>query len=156
MAIVHITCCNVHIQCSFCEPIFLVLNSNYSTKTHCSYRNYKFFFGVFHLFFLFLLYFVLIKVHMRAQCFGTVQSVCLHCASTVAATVFFFGFVLWFWFFCLFFLIYIQCFWFSFFFCLNIYVSWYIYCYTDAINFTIFSQLLAKTVATVPKVFFSQ
>ena len=29
-----------------------------------------------------------------------------------------------------------------FFFLLNIYVSWYIYCYTDTINFTIFSQLL--------------
>ena len=26
---------------------------------------------------------------------------------------------------------------------LNIYVSWYIYCYTDKTNFTIFSQLLA-------------
>ena len=29
-----------------------------------------------------------------------------------------------------------------FFFLLNIYVSWYIYCYTDITNFTIFSQLL--------------
>ena len=29
-----------------------------------------------------------------------------------------------------------------FFFLLNIYVSWYIYCYTDTTNFTIFSQLL--------------
>ena len=39
----------------------------------------------------------------------------------------------------------------SFFFLLNIYVSWYIYCYTDA---TIFSQLLIGTIAIVPKVFF--
>ena len=31
---------------------------------------------------------------------------------------------------------------FFFFFLLNIYVSWYIYCYIDITNFTIFSQLL--------------
>ena len=31
---------------------------------------------------------------------------------------------------------------FMFFFFFNIYVSWYIYCYTDTTNFTIFSQLL--------------
>ena len=31
---------------------------------------------------------------------------------------------------------------FFFFSLLNIYVSWYIYCYTDTTNFTIFSQLL--------------
>ena len=48
------------------------------------------------------------------QCFGIVHSVCLHCASTVAATVlwfrkslFFFGLFCAFCFFCLFFLLYI-------------------------------------------------
>ena len=40
-------------------------------------------------------------------------------------------------------------FFFFFFFLLNIYVNWYIYCYTDTINFTIFSQLL--TCANVLK-----
>ena len=37
---------------------------------------------------------------------------------------------------------YSSCSFFIFFFLLNIYVSWYIYCYTDTTNFTIFSQLL--------------
>ena len=40
--------------------------------------------------------------------------------------------------------------WFVFFFLLKIYVSWYIYCYTIATNFIIFSQLLTGTVAIVP------
>ena len=34
------------------------------------------------------------------------------------------------------------------FFLLNIYVSWYIYCYTDTTNFTIFSQLLTYQFLT--------
>ena len=89
LAIVHITYCTIHLQCSFCEPIFLVLNGNYSTTRHCSYSSF-FFFSVFHLFFLFLLYFFLIKVPMRAQCFGTVHLVCLHCASTARQQFFFF------------------------------------------------------------------
>ena len=38
-------------------------------------------------------------------------------------------------------------FFFFFFFLLNIYVSWYIYCYTNTTNFTIFSQLLMCTNA---------
>ena len=39
---------------------------------------------------------------------------------------------------------------FVFFFLLKIYISWYIYCYTIATNFIIFSQLLTGTVAIVP------
>ena len=63
-----------------------------------------------------------------------------HCASrvltlcsTVAATVFFFFFVL------------------------NIDVSWHLYCYTDTTNFTIFSQLLTYQFLTSRnKIIFSQ
>ena len=46
-----------------------------------------------------------------------------------------------------FFFYFINRFVFFFFFLLNIYVSWYIYCYTNTTNFTIFLQLLMCTNA---------
>ena len=58
------------------------------------------------------LYIFIIKAAMPLQCFGTVHSVCLHCTSTVAATMLWFR--LFFFFFCAF------CFFvFSFFFIYN-------------------------------------
>ena len=78
----------------------------------------------------------IIKAVMPPQYFGTVHLEC----STVAATVL--------WFRESFFsplcstLLIIPPKVFFFFFLLNIDVSWHLYCYTDTINFTIFSQLL--------------
>ena len=90
---------------------------------------------------------------MPLQCFGTVHSICLHCASTRAATVFwfhefFFFLIVFLRLFCAFFFFFLS-FLSSlctvlliqltgtvatvpkvFFFFNNIYVSWYIYCYT--------------------------
>ena len=89
------------------------------------------------------------------QCFGIVHSVCLHCASTVAATVLWFRKSL---FFLVCFVLFVFLSFLSslyivllvqligtvatvpkVFFFLNIYVSQYIYCYIDATNFIIFS-----------------
>ena len=53
--------CTVHLQCHFVEPLclFLVLNSSYSTKQHCSYIFFFFFLSVFLLYFFFFLYILL-------------------------------------------------------------------------------------------------
>ena len=53
--------CTVHLQCHFAEPLclFLVLNSSYSTKQHCSYIFFFFFLSVFLLYFFFFLYILL-------------------------------------------------------------------------------------------------
>ena len=68
---------------------------------------------------------------MPLQCFGTVHSECLHCASTVAATVLWWDTSLFF-FFSLPFVLFLK----------YIYKNPHIYCYTNTTNFTIFLQLL--------------
>ena len=92
LAIVHITYCTIHLQCSFCEPIFLVLNGNYSTKRHCSYSIF-FFFGlpfVFSFSFIFLFTKSANARTVLRYCALSVFALYKHCT----ATVFFFFFLL--------------------------------------------------------------
>ena len=55
-ATVHTTFSIVYLPCNFGEPLylFLVLNSSYRTRRHCSYSSYIFFFQVFCLYFFFI------------------------------------------------------------------------------------------------------
>ena len=78
------------------------------------------------------IYHYIIKARMPLQCFGTMHSECLHCASTVAATMLWWGTSPFF------FLFFFSFFSIPFVF----FFAFYIYYCIDTTNFTIFSQLL--------------